>query len=645
MKGTEPTVREYIQAGYPCLFMRTTEASVAESLVKEALRDLSITNLRFGSWRVTRGLELSPFSNPEEVSEVARDLRDALIYVGESKSPIVALFHNVRQFVDNYQIIQQIIDSANSARLVGSHIIFVGPHLQLPVELRNIVTFIECSLPSQDEIAESYRQIIKAYSDEVKVPKDKGEYEELIKDAASAAVGLDTLGSENALALSLATTNEIDLAVIQAQKEQEVRKSDVLEFVPMSETMEDVGGFEVFKEWLKRRKKVFTKEARDYGLPYPKGMLIVGPAGCQAGSTRIRFRRGKRNSGRLYTIEDAYYKFNQIPRAGFGQGKHRSGDKHLWVDALIDTQCLALTENGTLQYHNIDSIVYSGVKEVYEVIVESGRSVKVTSEHPFKVPEWNDMADDDGFVKLLHLNPGDEVMMRDTSPGLGRRSNTRKVRLSIYGIQYHPYAWRKGVSPNQGFARLVVEAEMNDMDVDDFIFVLSTNKAKADTLHYLPEGIAVHHKDGNVTNDARENLEVMTKLEHDTLHGYNNMKNFRFSTVTPERIVSITAKGEVDTYDIIMQEPYRNYLAEDFVVHNSGKSLTAKAVAAYLKLPLLRMDMGKIYRSLVGESEAATRMALQVAEAVSPVVLWINNWSKLNLVNCWKPFRAFGATT
>jgi len=624
----EPTIREYIQAGYPCLFMRTTEPSVAEEMVKEALEDLSVQGIKLGVWKVTDGLKISDFGSGDgKVTEVAQDLRDALAYIEKADKPIVALFHNVRQFVDNYQIIQQTIDSANAARLVGSHIIFIGPHLNLPIELKNIVTYVDCPLPSQEQIAIGYKQILKAYSDDITLPKGEEEFEELVKDASSAAIGLDSIGAENALALSLATTSGIDLNVIQSQKEQEVRKSDVLEFVPVKETMDDVGGFDAFKTWLQRRKKVFTEEARDYGLPYPKGMLIVGPAGCESGDTKIRFRRGKRSSGRIYTIEDAYYKFNMLPRKGFGRGKHRSGDQYLWIDPAISTQCLALTEDGTLQYHEVADIVYSGVKELYEVTADSGRSIKVTSEHPFRVPDENEIGED-GFVKLMYLSVGDEVMLRDTSSGKGRKINSRKGRRAIQGLEYHPFAWKNGGSSSQGYARLVIEAEMNDLGIDDFVYILRSNKVKAAKLNYLAGGLVVHHKDEDVTNDARENLEVMTKTEHDTFHGFNNMKNFRYSTVTPEKIVSIVPVGEAETYDIVMYEPYRNYLAEDFVVHNSGKSLTAKACAAYLKLPLLRMDMGKIYRSLVGESEAAVRTALRVTEAVSPVVLWLDEIEK-----------------
>ena len=59
-----------------------------------------------------------------------------------------------------------------------------------------------------------------------------------------------------------------------------------------------------------------------------------------------------------------------------------------------------------------------------------------------------------------------------------------------------------------------------------------------------------------------------------------------------------------------------------------GKSLTAKATASLFKLPLLRLDVGSLMGKYVGESEANMRRALQLAEAVSPCVLWVDELEK-----------------
>lgn len=63
-------------------------------------------------------------------------------------------------------------------------------------------------------------------------------------------------------------------------------------------------------------------------------------------------------------------------------------------------------------------------------------------------------------------------------------------------------------------------------------------------------------------------------------------------------------------------------------VPGCGKSLTAKSISAMWKLPLLRLDMGKIFSGIVGSSEENMRKAIQTAEAVAPSILWIDEIEK-----------------
>lgn len=63
-------------------------------------------------------------------------------------------------------------------------------------------------------------------------------------------------------------------------------------------------------------------------------------------------------------------------------------------------------------------------------------------------------------------------------------------------------------------------------------------------------------------------------------------------------------------------------------VQGCGKSLLAKAVAATWQFPLLRLDMGKVFGGIVGQSEGNVRTALQVAQALAPCVLWIDEIEK-----------------
>ncbi|MFT7583479.1 MAG: SpoVK/Ycf46/Vps4 family AAA+-type ATPase, partial [Myxococcota bacterium] len=81
-------------------------------------------------------------------------------------------------------------------------------------------------------------------------------------------------------AKSLVKTRDFDIDTILAEKKGIIRKSGILEFYQTDEKFNDVGGLEVLKSWLKKRKVAFSRDARDFGLPAPKGILLIGVPGC-----------------------------------------------------------------------------------------------------------------------------------------------------------------------------------------------------------------------------------------------------------------------------------------------------------------------------------------------------------------------------
>jgi hypothetical protein len=277
---SEPTIKEFIQAAYPALFLPTVEPEVAERRVKQSLIELGMNSISFGIWKVTRGLQLGrPDASAKEFQTKQLDLIDALRYVEDQRDPHVVMFHNLRPYMNTPGVVQQLIDTILASRLKGSHVIIVGPYIEFPAEVKTLVTWCDCPLPTREQILEQFDKMVEAYADELKMPKKKDEREHLMIRAAGAAVGLDSMGAENALALSMSMRETVDPLVIQAQKEQEVKRSDVLEFIRWDHDMEVLGGWKKYKTWISRRRRAFTPEARDYKLPFPKGVLFVGPAG------------------------------------------------------------------------------------------------------------------------------------------------------------------------------------------------------------------------------------------------------------------------------------------------------------------------------------------------------------------------------
>ena len=101
----------------------------------------------------------------------------------------------------------------------------------------------------------------------------EAETQEKVIDAAS---GLTTIEAENAFALSVVESKAIDPVIVAKEKAQAVKKNGLLELIETKETLDSIGGLDVLKEWLLKRRHAFSQRAIEYGLPTPKGLLILG---------------------------------------------------------------------------------------------------------------------------------------------------------------------------------------------------------------------------------------------------------------------------------------------------------------------------------------------------------------------------------
>jgi hypothetical protein len=107
-------------------------------------------------------------------------------------------------------------------------------------------------------------------------------------------------------------------------------------------------------------------------------------------------------------------------------------------------------------------------------------------------------------------------------------------------------------------------------------------------------------------------------IQRDLIQTRNGMK----------KVISKKYSGIKDTFDLQVDSEESRYYSNDIVSHNCGKSLVCKAISSYWNMPLLRLDFGKLFGSLVGDSEKNAREAIRLAEAVAPSILWIDEIEK-----------------
>lgn len=305
----------------------------------------------------------------------------------------------------------------------------------------------------------------------------------------------------------------------------------------------------------------------DLGGGFPAGGMstITGPDGCLDGNTlihhEVRDENGERLTHKWITMKRLYERFHKIPGR---PGKLAPSGVTFHVPSMNDSYGIVMNQ--------VVDVVCTGEKECFEIITKKGFRLEATAEHFF--------FDGETYVTLADLRVGSAVYIHNntTKKRAFGMKKPRRNRAFLY-LKWHPTASIKKIYDKKTGntyeyrilpkARAVVEAAMNNMTLEEYISALNEQKP----LRTLPQEAEVHHKDEDWRNDSLPNLIVLTKADHARGHLQDEDRSnyFRFMAIQ-DKVASIQSVGKRTTYDLKMAAPYNNYVANNFVVHNSGKT-------------------------------------------------------------------------
>ena len=277
-------------------------------------------------------------------------------------------------------------------------------------------------------------------------------------------------------------------------------------------------------------------------------ILITGDTGCISGDTEIKISR--RKNTKTLPIREWYNRLH-------GDYKPKNGS--IWNK---EYDLYIRSFNGEdIRLHKIKDIVYSGKKKVWKLNLSNGSSIKATPNHKIMT--------DKGWKELKKLQKEDLVMI-DTPNANKQKRKTIKLRdIELSVGKNHPYNNKK--NKQIPVHRLIYEAYENKLKFREYLDILLNEPQKCKKLKYInPKEFVIHHKDENHYNNAIENLEKLKPYEHKLKH--NNYSNFSQGKPLFVQWDSIIESSIEDTYDICCEEPHHNFVANNIVVHNSGKS-------------------------------------------------------------------------
>ncbi len=270
MPSETPTVdaelETLIRARYPIIYVVSWE----ERRVEETLREVcQRRGKKLVQWTVTSGLG---------GNVAARDPLAALDQILAAPDQSVFLLKDFHPFMNDHMVIRKLRDLIFTLKTSYKTIVLLSPQLKLPMELEKEISVVDYQLPTVNDLDRLLEGIIQSVKGNTTIDVDltPTEREQVLK----AASGLTSNEAENVFARSLVEKRTFDIDVILGEKEQIIRKSGILEYYRTDEGMGDVGGMDLLKGWMNQRTASFSDKAREYGLPEPKGMLLLGVQGC-----------------------------------------------------------------------------------------------------------------------------------------------------------------------------------------------------------------------------------------------------------------------------------------------------------------------------------------------------------------------------
>jgi SpoVK/Ycf46/Vps4 family AAA+-type ATPase len=265
-------IRKALLGGHPLIYVQTWEESRVERLAQHLAKTFYGQPAPLGVWSVVDGLVVDGTA-VADTRDPVRALESILGAQGKG-------FYVMKDFLSasdgRPEIVRRLRDLYRALKDRGRHVFLVSPRLQIPEEAKKEIYVVEYELPDDSEIVRLIdANARKRHGAEIDEPS--------VKRLALALRGLTADEISHVLSkvfVQRKSFNEEAFSEILGEKEQMSKKEGVLEFVPPRFSLEDIGGYETLKEWLKKRRALFSRDALDAGIPIPKGLLLMGISGC-----------------------------------------------------------------------------------------------------------------------------------------------------------------------------------------------------------------------------------------------------------------------------------------------------------------------------------------------------------------------------
>merc|ERR1712087_493895 len=215
-------------------------------------------------------------NNPNNEGFAKRNPVQALELVERltAQTPALFLLKDFNRFLTDVSISRKLKNISRILKLQPKTIIIIGSELNIPKELYDLITILQFQLPIESEINYELKRLIESLNIKIE--------QQVLESLTRACQGLSLERIRRVLSKIIATYKTIDensIKLLLNEKKQIISQTEILEYWSVNETIQNIGGVDNLKNWLKKRKTSFSIQASNYGLPTPRGLLLVGIQG------------------------------------------------------------------------------------------------------------------------------------------------------------------------------------------------------------------------------------------------------------------------------------------------------------------------------------------------------------------------------
>src|SRR6476620_907862 len=260
----------FLKARYPIIYISTIEEDRVEYVIRKNIK----TNLNRSiyTWDFVDGYTNNPNNegfgkkNPLQALELVERLN--------AETPALFLLKDFNRFLTDLSISRKLRNISRILKLQPKTIIIIASDLTIPKELQDLITVLEFQLPLENEINQELNRLITSLN----ITVDS----QLLENLTRACRGLSLERIRRVLSKIIATYKKIDdnsISVLLSEKKQIISQTEILEYYSDTEKITNLGGLNNLKDWLRKRKTAFSIQASNYGLPTPRGLLLIGIQG------------------------------------------------------------------------------------------------------------------------------------------------------------------------------------------------------------------------------------------------------------------------------------------------------------------------------------------------------------------------------